>query len=32
MKEYYYEKNTVEDTIGFLYTMVELYQQIEKDK
>ena len=30
MREYYYEKNSVEDTVAFLYTMADLYQQIEK--
>ena len=28
MREYYYEKNDVEDTIGFLYTMADLYRQL----
>lgn len=27
MREYYYEKNEVEDTIAFLYTMADLYRQ-----
>lgn len=28
MREYYYERNSVEDTIGFLYTMADLYKQL----
>lgn len=28
MKEYYYERNDTEDTIAFLYTMVDLYRQL----
>ena len=31
MREYYYEKNDVDDTIAFLYTMANLYQQLEKE-
>lgn len=32
MREYYYEKNDVEDTIAFLYTMADLYRQLNEEK
>lgn len=28
MREYYYERNSTEDTIAFLYTMADLYRQL----
>ena len=28
MREYYYERNEIEDTIGFLYSMANLYQNL----
>lgn len=28
MREYYYERNKIEDTIAFLYTMANLYQNL----
>lgn len=32
MQEYYYEKNDIVDTINFLYTMAELYTQLNEGK
>lgn len=32
MKEYYYEKNSVEDTLEFLCFMFNQYQKLEESK